>query len=101
MKLSQKQTEKVITHLRVMAPNGIKCPVCGQSHWLVNDTLFQTIEFTGTHLALGAGMALVPLVMITCSNCQHTLLFNAIKLGLLDSDGNLIDECNNKEDDSK
>lgn len=96
MKLSQNQIEKFITHLRNMAPNGIKCPVCSQSHWLVNDTLFQTLEFTGAHFAIGAGMSLVPLVMITCSNCQHTLLFNAKKLGMLDSDGNLINVENEK-----
>ena len=96
MKLTQRQIDKVINHLKQNAPNGIKCPVCGQSHWLVNDTIFQTIEFTGANIALVAGMSLVPLIMITCSNCQHTLLFNAVKLGLLNSDGNLINEENDE-----
>lgn len=92
MKLTQQQIDKVIKHLKQNAPNGIKCPVCGQSHWLVNDTIFQTIEFSGANITLAKGMSLVPLVMITCSNCQQTLLFNAIKLGLLNFNGDLIEE---------
>lgn len=92
MKLSPEQVKKVIQHLSKNAPNGIKCPVCGETHWLINDTIFQTIEYTGSTIKIGGGTALVPLVMIACGTCHHTMLFNAMRLGLLNSAGEIINK---------
>ena len=88
MKLSKDQADRFIQHLWHIAPNGIKCPVCGNVKWGINEQIFEIIEFTGSTMSLGAGTNIVPLVVITCDNCQHTLTFNALKLGLLDREGN-------------
>ena len=101
MKLTQQHVTNLIQHLSQSAPNGIKCPVCGNTHWLINDTIFQCTEFTGATMAIGGGISLVPLVMITCGQCQHTLQFNAMKLGLLSDTDDAKSHNNDQKDESK
>ena len=73
-------------------PDG-ECYVCKTSAWaigkhLVTPTLFSEKGFW-------AGGTAYPSVMIVCTNCGHTVHFNAITIGLLES--NLEREASSQE----
>ena len=57
------------------------CPICAQNRWTVSDELVEIRPFKGGSLVLGG--AIMPLMVVTCSNCGHTLLFNAVLAGLV------------------
>lgn len=61
-------------------PQPRTCPVCKQNDWGLNPVF--------GHVSIGAlGAQLrtrtVPMVMVTCRICGHTLFFNAVLMGLL------------------
>lgn len=86
MKLTQEQFIKIVNHIQKIAPEGLKCPVCGATEWSINDTIFQAVEFTGTRMQIGQGMAIMPFVVLNCTNCKHCLEFNAIHLGIIEGE---------------
>ena len=57
------------------------CPVCGHNSWTVSDELVEIRPFKGGAMVLGG--ALFPLMVVTCTTCGHTLLFNAVVVGLV------------------
>lgn len=83
MKLTDCQLNQFIAHFSQFTPGGCTCPVCGDKHWNVNDTLFQSLEFTGLDLKIGKGMSMLPFIVLTCNTCSYTMFFNAIKCGVL------------------
>lgn len=88
MRLTQEQTQQVINHLTESSPDGIVCPVCGQRHWNVMNTIIEAREFQNGNIILGGESAIVPYVSITCNRCGNSLLFNAIQLGIVRQNNN-------------
>lgn len=86
MKLTKEQFELLKGHLQNVAPNGITCPVCGSKHWSASDTIFQCTEFTGPVMNIGAGVSIMPFVVLSCDRCQNSIMLNALKIGLVDND---------------
>lgn len=91
MRLTPEQTQQVIRHLSEVSPGGIVCPVCGQRHWNIMNTIIEAREFQNGNIILGVESAIVPYVSITCNRCGNSFLFNAIQLGI-------IQQNNNQED---
>lgn len=56
----------------------LKCSVCHDKDFLVLDEIWQLSTFTDAP-------PVVPVVGIMCKNCGQVLLFNAIKLGLVEN----------------
>lgn len=83
MKLTDCQLKQFIAQFSQFAPGGCTCPVCGNKHWNVSDTLFQSLEFTGLDLKIGKGMSMLPFIVLTCKTCSYTMFFNAITCGVL------------------
>ena len=82
MKLDQEQQAKLIAKLSEVWRNRT-CEVCGQPHWMIDDTLFELREFHGGRTVFGSG-AIKPLITISCTNCANTKMINAIQLGFID-----------------
>jgi hypothetical protein len=57
------------------------CPICGTEDWVILD-ISETRLFTGA----GKPMAdkVYPVVPVMCRNCGHMLLFNALRLGVIE-----------------
>lgn len=60
-----------------------KCPICTNTKWNVSDELVVVTFYTGRALSIGGQQELLPFMMVTCDTCGHTLLFDAIKAGLV------------------
>ncbi len=58
------------------------CTVCGVTKWTIAED-FAYLSTLGSGGAIQIGGRHFPLVILTCSNCGNTLLFNAIVMGLL------------------
>jgi hypothetical protein len=58
-----------------------KCWVCGTKNWSVLPSLFEMREFDGGSLNLSGD--LVPLLVLSCVHCGNTVMFSAIKLGIV------------------
>lgn len=84
MKLTKEQFEILKGHLQKVAPDGFKCPICGNMHWSANDTIFQCTEFTGPEMKVGAGIYIMPFVVLSCDKCHNSIMLNALKIGLFD-----------------
>lgn len=83
MKLTDCQLKQFIAQFSKFAPGGCTCPVCGDKHWNINDTLFQSLEFSGTELKIGGGTSIIPFVVLTCQSCSYTMFINALKCGII------------------
>lgn len=68
-------TQKIIKHLNAKWGKR-KCPMCGAETWRISDNTYELREFKKG--ALVAGGTIVPLILITCSNCGNSVLVNAI-----------------------
>ena len=74
--------------MKSRAPSGILCSVCqGRNLWTIG-------EYTTRLQAADAPLAGVgyPQVVLTCKNCGHTVLLNAIVMGLEKGLGKSIEE---------
>jgi hypothetical protein len=81
----QSNKEKLAQWLNEKWAGGIACPVCKQNDWGLYDQLWELRQFhKGGSLVLGG--PIIPLAVITCNNCGHTLHFNALKIGLTTQD---------------
>ena len=58
--------------------------MCGNAHWEIVDTVFQTIEFDRHGIILNG--AAYPIVPLTCANCGNTYFINALVAGLIDAE---------------
>lgn len=61
------------------------CPMCGKGPWTVQDKVFQLSEYHSGSLVVGG--PLVPVIPVSCTNCGHTVLVNAIIAGAVKPDG--------------
>ena len=58
-----------------------KCPVCSHNNWVIADHLVHGLTYSGGGVTIGG--PLYPLVLLICQNCAHTLVFNAVVMGLV------------------
>lgn len=60
------------------------CSFCHKTGtYSVVPTLMELREYQEGSLVVGGKASLVPLVVLTCSNCGHTVLINAVLAGLV------------------
>lgn len=63
-------------------PRPRTCPVCRQNpSWSIYGPV--------SSLAVGQQISVdtyAPLMLVTCSNCAHTLMFNAVQMGIMGRD---------------
>ena len=84
--MSTHSSEKAIAFLQ--RKWGVKpCPMCGQGPWTVQDKVFQLSEYNSGNLVVGG--PLIPVIPVSCSNCGHTVLVNAIISGAVQPDGSV------------
>lgn len=79
MNLTEKQKDRIA---QVFSKRLVKvvCPVCkNKGKWDINDMLFQISEYTNG--------AIFPVLAAICPECGYTMLFSALKIGLLDDKG--------------
>jgi rubrerythrin len=54
-----------------------RCPVCGEDKWLLMDKVWELREFHGGGIVLSDAVV-IPVVVLMCNVCGHTVLFNAV-----------------------
>jgi len=74
---------KFVNHLKEKW-KGKPCPICGAGNWNVSDSIFELREYNQGDLIVGGG-PIIPVVPVTCDNCGNTVLVNAIKAGIIES----------------
>lgn len=60
------------------------CECCGQSNWTLAEDLVMPMNFTGNKLSLGGPT--YPQIMLICTNCGNSKIFNAILAGVISPD---------------
>ena len=80
MKLSPEQIETIKEWLDDKRKNP-SCTSCGKNVWSVSDRTWELRPFFGGGLNVGGG-PLIPVCIITCSNCGHMVFFNALLIGI-------------------
>lgn len=56
------------------------CPMCGSGPWKVQNSSFQLTEFNEGNMVIGGPV--IPVLPVTCGNCGHVVLVNAIVAGI-------------------
>ncbi|WDE03200.1 hypothetical protein SG34_017490 [Thalassomonas viridans] len=85
MALTSKQQEQAMAHLDQHFRDNRLCYVCGKNQWIIHPQLYELMK-----LPLGGAdpeRSLIPLLVIECADCGHTISFNAKKAGLLSKSG--------------
>jgi hypothetical protein len=77
-----KKTSKELINFLNAKWQGRPCPMCNERKWSVQDKFFELREFRGGSLVLG-GTPIIPIIPVTCENCGHIILINAIKTGFV------------------
>ena len=80
LKLTQEEKKEIADWISKRAPD-LRCSVCGQKHFVLADHVIAGFIHSGGGLALGG--ATYPQVMVICTNCGHTIQFNAVVIGAL------------------
>jgi predicted nucleic-acid-binding Zn-ribbon protein len=57
------------------------CPICNNTQWSASESLAELRQFDKGNLVVGGKV--YPLLVLICKTCGYTLLFNAIKTGLV------------------
>jgi hypothetical protein len=78
--MANHDTNKVIHFLTEKWGNR-DCPMCAKGPWEVQEKAFQLSEFHHGNLIVGG--PLIPVIPVTCTNCGHTVLVNAIISGAI------------------
>lgn len=86
MKLTEKKKNIVEDHLKNKWKNR-KCIFCNNDKWVITDSILELREFDEKRSLLGKGEQVMPVVSLMCSGCYHTIFLSAIKLGIIDSNG--------------
>ena len=81
VKTSEIDKDKILDWLDQHWKGTRDCPICSNNRWSVSDELVELRPYRGG--ALVTGGAIYPFIVVTCSTCGHTLLFNGVVAGLL------------------
>ena len=57
-----------------------KCPICESEEWLVCK-ISEVREYGGG--SFNVGSPVMPVIPVICNICGYTMLFNAIKMGII------------------
>jgi len=81
-KLTADEKQLVNDWIEKNASLDLKCPVCGDSNWLVGDHLVQPLTLSARMNLMLSGPG-YPQVMLISQKCGHTIFFNAVVIGLV------------------
>ncbi len=82
MKLTEEQHQKLAKFVGTKWRPPFQCPYCQMNNWNITREVFQLTEFSGGGLVVGGPV--VPLAPVTCNNCGHTVLLNALIAGAVE-----------------
>jgi len=74
---------KVVEWINQKIP-GLQCECCHQRQWTVSEDITTPVIFAGS---FNLGGQAYPHVLLTCTVCGNTKLFNAVVMGLLPPKG--------------
>ena len=83
MLLSEGELQEFLLNFRKLAPQN-QCAVCQSDTWQLLDRLYTIKEFNYEISSLGKKS--VPSLVMVCARCGNTLLINAVKWGVVDSE---------------
>lgn len=83
MELSKAQEKKLREFIDKNLAPATACPICDKEDWTIPPRLYECREFLGGSINIGGG-SIVPLVLMRCDHCGHTLFFNAISAGIIE-----------------
>jgi hypothetical protein len=83
VQITKEQYDALVHRLDKVWPEPRRCPVCGKTDWTLLDRVMELREFERGSLSVGG--KLIPLITLTCATCANTVLFNAIGLGVVES----------------
>ena len=78
-KLTEEEKKDAIDWIEHRAPN-LTCTVCGQKHFTIGEHAVSTLIHGGKGFILGGSA--YPQIMVICTNCGHTIHFNAVLMGI-------------------
>jgi hypothetical protein len=79
-KLSEKDKQIIEEWLKKKWKAPPKCPVSQDNNWIIGDHVVTPMNYAGGGLVVGGRV--YPQVMLICGTCGHTMLFNAMVMGL-------------------
>ena len=79
--LTEEQRKKALDWINKRVP-GLQCPVCKTKSFGLQEYLTTPMIMTPDRGIQFGGVA-YPQVMLICNHCTHTLLFNAVQMGIL------------------
>ena len=84
MKINDSQKEILQRKLATLWPLPRRCSICKNDDWLISDTIYEVREFQV--LSFSQPASTIPFVTVLCAKCGHQIFFNAIQIGLVESD---------------
>lgn len=78
-RLTDADQEKARQWFAIHWKEPVVCPVCRTDNWTVGDHVVQSARWAQNMFAPPA----YPFVMVACNSCHHTLLFNAVPMGIV------------------
>lgn len=81
MKLTDELSRKAIAWLNANWQGDRACPVCHHNNWTVNPHVFEFRPYEKGALVVGG--LVYPVVLVICNHCGSTLMFSAMRMGLL------------------
>jgi hypothetical protein len=88
--LNESQRKFITNRILTVWKGNRECPICiSRTTWAIS-TLVEVREFNEGNHCPGAGIT--PLIQVECNNCGYTVLFNAIAIGVVDSQTGQVKE---------
>lgn len=81
--MSEDQRERAIAWLNSKWTASHVCPACGTDAWSIQSAMHEMRAFNGGDLIIGGDSSLYPAIVVMCSNCGYTHLFNAVISGVV------------------
>ena len=75
VKLEKLDKKKFIEHLNKKWGKR-SCPMCGANSWNISEKTYELREFKEGPLVVGG--SIVPIILVTCTNCGNSVFVNAI-----------------------
>jgi len=78
MALNNKPKKSTLENLENKWPKKYRvCPICKNRNFVMTENVYQISRYFPHKLVQGP---MVPLIVVTCTNCGYTYLFNALTL---------------------
>ncbi len=89
--ITQEEKQKIVEKLDRKFNHSLKCPMCGNSHFIIGDGYFNTF-MQDDFKTVNMGGASIPSIPIICNKCGFMSLHALGILGLLPKDTVHVDE---------